>query len=929
MKKFLKILASLLLVIIIALAAIPYFYKDEIVDFIKKDINNLVNATVDFNDVEVSLFKDFPNFHLQLNQFTVEGKDLFQDIQLMNIEKIELSLNIKSVLFGDQIQINKFSATRGEIDIQVLADGNANYDIMKRDTLSKTEEPASFDIQLKEYQINNINLNYIDQSIGFETQIKNLNHRGKGAFNADLYQLSTHSTIDSLSLIYDEVTYLDTVVADIDTDLDISGEFTTYTLKNTGIVINDLPISAAGSITLNEDAILIDFKYNTADTSLEKLLSLVPKVYMPDLKGVNSTGIVNLKGTVKGKSTDLILPGFTVDINIKNATLHYPDLPEKVKNINLTTAIRFKEGSNLDNMVVDLSKIQFNIADNTARGNLKITHPISDPLINTKFKAIIDFNTINKAIKFEVIEKLKGILDTDFSINGRLSAIENQDYDNFKAKGFLKLDNFEYKSDSLEYEIKIPNARIDVKPEALHIKNFDTKIGASDFNIKGSISNYIAYALGKDEELKANLTSHSNYINMNDFMDSSEISDTTQSELVKIPKNLDITLIASAVTVHYTDMDMQDVKANLKLKEEQAMLSAIFMKSMGGNIKMNGLYDTSGDIAKTDVSFSMDKMPIKESATAFSTFQAYAPILQSITGQFFSNMDFSVDLDNQMNPILSTVNAKGNFKTNEIYPEGVTVLKKIGSIIKINELTNAKIDKLNASFSIKDGTISVLPVAFKLNNMQASFQGSFNLDKNLDFDLFIDVPREKLGSDINQVMESFVGGLDFLKLNTDLGEFIKMKFEISGDANNPKIKPILLGGTGETIVETVTNVVVDKIDEVKNEALLKAEAEADKLMAIAIEQKEKLVFEAQKSGQEVRNQAVIASGEIIKEAGENPLKLMAAKITTDTLKKEADKQAIKLVNIAEQKGDNLLKKAGDQAAQLLVKASQTTLDSIQ
>jgi hypothetical protein len=930
MKKSLKILASILLILVITLVAIPYFYKDEIVDFIKKDINNLLNATVDFKDVDVSIFKDFPNFHMQLNQFTIDGKAPFQNVQLMNVENIGLSFNIKSVLFEDKIEIEKFSISKGVIDLQVLKNGKANYDIIKKDTVSESKEATSFDIQLKEYEIIDTNLSYTDNSIGFKTQLEKINHQGSGNFNADLYQLSTESTVDNLSLIYDGVQYLNNVVAKIDTDFDINGDFDTYILKNTHILINELPIAADGKFELKNDEVSIDLTYKTEDASLVKLLSLVPKNYMPDLNGVRSTGIVKLEGIVKGKSTSSIIPGFSVDINIKNATLQYPDLPEKVKNINTITSIRFKEGSNLDRMIINLPKIQFDIADNTARGNLKITQPLSDPFINTNFKSNLDFNTISNAIKFKDIKELKGLLDADFSLKGKLSAIEKQDYEKFEASGFFKLEQFEYKSDSLDYEIKIPKATFDIKPEALQIQDFEANIGESDFNLKGSISNYIAYILGKDEVLTADLSSHSNYINMNNFMDTTESTDTSETELIRIPKNINISLVSSADKVTYKDMEMNDVKANLNMKDEKAKLSAVFMKSMGGNIQMDGLYDTSGEVAKTDVSFSMDKMPIKESAIAFSAFQAYAPVLQQITGQFFSNMNFSVDFDNQMNPVLNTVNAKGTFKTNEIYPEGIAVLKKIASITKIKELTNAKIDQFNTSFKIKNGGISILPVAFKLNDMQASFQGDFNLDQKLNLALFLDVPREKLGASINQVLESFIGGLDFLKLNTNVGELIKMKFVITGTASNPKIKPIVLGSEGETLVETVTEIVEDKIDEVRNEALLKAQAEADKLMAIAIEQKEKLVIEAQKMADKVRNQAVIASEKVIKEAGDDPMKLMAAKLSTNALKNEADKQAKKLIKTAEKQGDDLIEKAKIQSDNLLLEASQVGVkDSIE
>lgn len=928
MKKFIKILLSLFLVFTIVAIAAPYIYKDEIVGFIKKDINNLLNARVDFKEVEVSFFKDFPNFHLQLNEVSIDGIDDFKDVQLLYAKKIGLSLDTKSVLFDEKKRIDRFTFTDGELNLKVLADGKANYDILKSTATDASSESTSFDIQLKDYEIKNTNLTYSDDSNLFATQIKNLNHKGKGRFTTDLYQLNTQSTIDSLTLSYDGVTYLDHVFAKLNSDFDISDNFSSFTLKNTKAELNQLPVTADGNFKLNDDETAIDLTYKTKDASLVKLLSLIPKSYMPDLKGVTSTGIAKVEGNVKGKSTATLIPGFTTNITVKNGTLQYPDLPEKVENINASTSIRFEEGSNLDNMIIELHKIQFDITNHTARGNVKITQLISDPFINTNFKTVIDFDAINKAIKIKGIHKLQGLLDTDFSLKGRLSAIEKQAYDKFKASGYLKLENFEYKSDSLDYEIKIPKATMSVKPESLQIENFDATIGESDFNLKGSISNYIAYALGKDDVLLANIKAHSKYINVNDFMDSTEAIDSTESALVKIPKNIDITVNSSADKVTYTDMDMQDVKANLKLKDEKANLTAVFMKSMGGNIMMNGIYDTTGDSAKTDVSFSMDKMPIKESATVISAFQAYAPLLQNITGQFFSKMDFSVDFDNQMNPILKTVNAKGNFKTNDIYPKGVTVLEKIGSVLKVKELTNAKIDKFNASFKIKNGVIDILPVSFKLNEMNASFQGDFNLDKELNFDLFLDVPRKKLGANVNQILTEFVGGLEFLKTDVSLSDIIKMKFEIRGLAMNPKIKPILLGYGGETLVNTVTEIVEDKINDVKNEALEKAQAQADKIMQLATAQKEKLVIEAQKAGEEVKKQAMITSDRIMNEAGDNPLKQMAAKVTSDKLKKEAAKQAIKLVEKAEKKGDDLLIKAQTQADAILLQASKTSLDSI-
>lgn len=58
-----KVLLGLLIIIVLlvgALAAIPFLFKDELLAFAKTQINTYLTAKVDFDDFDVSIFKDFP-----------------------------------------------------------------------------------------------------------------------------------------------------------------------------------------------------------------------------------------------------------------------------------------------------------------------------------------------------------------------------------------------------------------------------------------------------------------------------------------------------------------------------------------------------------------------------------------------------------------------------------------------------------------------------------------------------------------------------------------------------------------------------------------------------------------------------------------------------------------------------------------------------
>ncbi len=930
MKKFLKIFLALLITLLVFLFAFPYFYKDKIVAYIKNDLNKNINAKVDFKEVDLSLFKSFPNFNLNINNLTIDGVDIFDKVRLLDVKNMNVTLDLKSVLQGEQIKIKKIGIENTKLNILVTKEGKANYDIAKPNP-NPTESNSKFNIDLKSYLIKNSDIIYNDKSMGFKVELKGLNHEGSGKLSEKIYELKTKSVIDSLTVTYGNIDYLHKVKANVSTDFDISGDFSKYTLKNTLATINDLPIKADGYVEMKENEIVMDLNYKTENANIAQLLSLVPHEYMPDLKGVKTSGVAKLTGYVKGHSTETDLPGFKLLIDVQNAAIQYPDLPEKVKNINLLTDVDFKGGSDLNTMTVDVSKIQFDIAGSTVFGNLNVKQPMTDPFISAQFKSKLDFTQVKKAVKFEQIKDLSGLLDADIAFSGLVSAMAAQQVDKINAKGYFNLNGFKMKSDAFKDEIRIPTAQMNLNPAHLQVTNFTALIGSNDVSMNGNISNYLGYALRKNEVLKGAFTATSKSLNLNDFMtdspnDNSKNKETKNTEtatgIIKVPANLDLILNLIADKVKYQKMDLTHVKGTLLVANQEIKLTDVLMDLMGGSVSMSGLYNTAGKTAKTKINIELKQFGIKESTASFDMFNAYAPVLSNINGKFFSDISLNVDLNDQMNPVLKSVNAEGLFKTDEISTNGINILKKVGEVLKINELLNPKIDKLNANFSINEGTLTLKPNQFKLNGMQAGLSGTFDLDKNLNFELVLDVPREKLGTNFNSVINNLAGVTQKLDLGKDLGQVIKTKFKITGTVTNPQIKPILMGSNGQTITETVKEVVQTKVEAVKNNALEKAQLEADKLISAAKTQKEKLMIEAEKLAQEARDKAKQGGDELLKQAGDNPLKKLAAQTAANKIIKEGDKKAIQIVEVANKKGDELVQKAENEADALLQKAKE-------
>jgi len=212
MKKFFLILASMFAIVFLALALIPFLFKDKIFKSADNAISNAVNANVFYNKEEItlSIFSNFPNLTLSLGEFGIEGINEFSGDTLLYIEKFEVAIDLMSVLTGDQIKINKIGLIRPNINVIISESGKANYDIAKEEEPkpSESEKSSKFSIGIKGWEIFEGQLKYTDYQAKTMAMIKNLNHQGSGDLTQDLIDISTKTNVESFNMEMGGINYV-------------------------------------------------------------------------------------------------------------------------------------------------------------------------------------------------------------------------------------------------------------------------------------------------------------------------------------------------------------------------------------------------------------------------------------------------------------------------------------------------------------------------------------------------------------------------------------------------------------------------------------------------------------------------------------------------------------------------------------------------
>ena len=520
LKKVVIVFGALLLLFIAALAAIPYFFKDEIVAAVKGAANDNLNARVDFQGVDISLLRHFPNVSLALDDFEITGVGDFEGVKLIGCKSFGVTLDFWSAWnFGKvPLELKSIELLRPEVNVIVLSDGRANYDIAK--PTADTSEMA-FQIKLQHYSIENGQLIFDDRQGGIYVKAVNLNHSGKGDFTQDVYDLVTKTTIDELTAESGGIPYLKKAKVALDAGINMDMPNMKFTLRENELIINDLVAKADGWLAMPGDDIQMDLSFSTPQSNFKSLLSLIPNAYIKGYEDVKATGTFKLAGTAKGTYSDSPeqYPAFSLDLAVKDGDVKYPGLPLGISGINTQVAVN-SPSSDLDKMQVDVSTFHLKIGDNPLEGYFKLKTPMSDPDIDTKIKGVLDLAALGKAFPMEGVTTLNGIINADVAVKARMSTIDRGDYANVNMSGGASAKDINYLAEGMP-PVKISTMQVDFSPQKVRIPEYAMQLGKSDLHGSATIDNVLAW-FSPNATMKGDLILRSDYFNADEWMTEEE-----------------------------------------------------------------------------------------------------------------------------------------------------------------------------------------------------------------------------------------------------------------------------------------------------------------------------------------------------------------------------------------------------------------------
>lgn len=527
--------------------------------------------------------------------------------------------------------------------------------------------------------------------------------------------------------------------------------------------------------------------------------------------GTKLSGTVQADAQAKGdvvvvtqqKPGSFSASGF-VDIN--NLYYSSPAFPQAIQNTNARIVFSNPDGVP-DHTTVQVPAAHVEVGKDKVDLTLLLKTPASDPYFEVTGKGGLNLANIAQFYTFEPGTSLQGQLQADVSFKGKKSYIDAKKYDAFQTAGTLQAADVVYKSKEYPDGVALKSGTLTFNPARVGVSNVSGSFMQTNFTAAGGFDNLFGYAL-KDEPLKGAMQVHADKIDLNKWMGTvaTTTADTAApvatGDPFPVPANIELTLNAGVDNIKYDKVDYSNVAGTLEIKDQTVALKSVKMNALDGTIGLNGSYSTKENKKKPAVTMAYDvqNLDIQKTFYAFNTVQKLMPVGKFLAGKLTSQMSMKGALGADLMPDLSTLTGDGTLLLLQGALSKFAPLDKLASTLSLNDLQQISIKDIKSHFEFANGKVLVKPFTIQVKDIGMEIGGMHGLDQSLAYVINMKVPREKLGTQANQLVNSLAAKASAKGIAINPGEIINLKVNMGGTIAKPTISTDL-ASAGASVAE--------------------------------------------------------------------------------------------------------------------------------
>jgi len=722
-------LAAVVFVFLIASVTIPYMYKDEIVVFATEKLGKQVKADISVSDVTLTLFGDFPNISIQLNNVAILSTKTFNEKEFANYahdtavyaQRILLSFNALDFLFKNYV-MKQIIVHDSFINFFLDSNGKHNCEIsMESDTTG-----SDMFLELSKIRFRNAQLLYHDRKSNIEANEWFDKIHFSGKFQGDDFNVDVFTTFTNKKFLYQGKDYF--AKSAFRCDLAIMRDNASYIVKKTTI---ETPVG-----TIISDGIVKTDKNNDFDvdlhvnveTSVKKILKVLPQNITDSLAEYKPAADIFVEGNLKGKIDSKAMPGMVCNIACTKGEVRL-----------LNTAYDFHTKGELH--AKDIAKLN---TYNYTTTNTKIKTGKST--ITANKLTVTNFDkpqfTLDGSIDgyIEDIDYLANIDDykTSGHITGNFSCAGTTDMFSEFTSNFFKQIQLQADAHCQNLAIQAPkdspynfssvNGHLVVNKEKLSVDSINGTLQGTPFSLQGTATDFFSYILFDNVDTRCNLTASIDNIDLLPFYNHYEsLAESTGTGMLMGD------IACDAKHIDFEPYHLNNARAIIRLKPNGIDVLQIQATTLQGTVSNTNVSFTNlpNKQTKCVASGTIKKMSAKDIFKTFNNFDQDYITDQQIEGALSGTFQFASTMDENYDPILPSMDVTADFVIENGTAKNVNTLMEIGKKLKMKEeFADVSFSTLKNTIRIQQDTLFIPDMKIQSNAFEMSFAGKHNIESN-------------------------------------------------------------------------------------------------------------------------------------------------------------------------------------------------------
>ncbi|MFW5781578.1 MAG: hypothetical protein ACOCXD_03340, partial [Bacteroidota bacterium] len=513
--KALKYLAFTFLAIVALLFVIAEFAEDHIADISINQIDKSVGLPISYGEISFSLLHDFPLATLEINDVWLgspipKNNTISKNDTLATSGKIYISVKMLPLVLKRHFDIVEIDVVKTEAFYSVKANGRSNVDFLKDTTPNEHQEVvdttvSEMNVSLKKLNIKNLAFYLNDSSQNIKAHLSIPEISSNGQFINGIFE----SAIEGSAVLTD-CNFSETNVCLMEETLlgfDLAYKKDSVFIEEINILSDGIEAGISGQIGL-KDSIYTDLLVEAPKLDIDELVKYIPEKMLQEYGIESLAGQCNLKGTVRGHTTDSLIPHLQFAFQMKNGAAQMEDHPP-LSDISLEGT--YDNGDACCNLTTTLSvnSLKFKTPESQADINVLINN-LSQPHYKVQIETGLDLNEWQRYyMPDSLIKSVNGKLRARFTTEGSLpEEIDSTaiDYLAENSTGSLSFENLSLAVDSA-FSLDSCNLNLNFGGDTLIAEAINFQIPAYNFRVedasvhtslKGKLSNYSDIALNID-----------------------------------------------------------------------------------------------------------------------------------------------------------------------------------------------------------------------------------------------------------------------------------------------------------------------------------------------------------------------------------------------------------------------------------------------